>query len=234
MNGIRGPSRPLFWGAAVCLAALCVLSAAENSLHRANLTVESASSQPPPTTKSTPENTTSHPSENTTLTPEPKTTLTPEPKTTLTPEPKTEPTTRPPAPESCEVHTNCTSCVESKNTTCFWTVCNDGGYCSENATTPNCTVVNISSNCLVEPTTSPAPTNSSAKPSPPVSTVPTVTTIVTSGVPNTTVIPTPSTRKSTFDAASFIGGIVLVLSVQAVVFFLYKFCKSKERNYHTL
>ncbi|KAG7460864.1 hypothetical protein MATL_G00203480 [Megalops atlanticus] len=41
-------------------------------------------------------------------------------------------------------------------------------------------------------------------------------------------------KKSTFDAASFIGGIVLVLGLQAVVFFLYKFCKSKDRNYHTL
>ncbi|XP_031820297.1 sialomucin core protein 24 isoform X2 [Sarcophilus harrisii] len=171
MNGIRGPSRPLFWGAAACLAALCVLSAAQNTTHTAN-PKESASS-PPPTTKSTPENTTSHPPESTTLAPQPK--------TTLTPEPKTEPaTTRAPAPESCEVHTNCTSCVESKNTTCFWTVCNGGGYCSENATAPNCTVVNISSNCLVEPTISPSPTNSTAKPSPPVSTVPAVTTVVTS------------------------------------------------------
>ncbi|XP_054249007.1 sialomucin core protein 24 [Indicator indicator] len=49
-----------------------------------------------------------------------------------------------------------------------------------------------------------------------------------------TVTPAPSSRKSTFDAASFIGGIVLVLGLQAVVFFLYKFCKSKDRNYHTL
>ncbi|NXN54359.1 MUC24 protein, partial [Rynchops niger] len=51
---------------------------------------------------------------------------------------------------------------------------------------------------------------------------------------NATVTPAPSSRKSTFDAASFIGGIVLVLGLQAVVFFLYKFCKSKDRNYHTL
>ncbi|NWS60441.1 MUC24 protein, partial [Chunga burmeisteri] len=51
---------------------------------------------------------------------------------------------------------------------------------------------------------------------------------------NATVTPAPSPRKSTFDAASFIGGIVLVLGVQAVVFFLFKFCKSKDRNYHTL
>ncbi|CAB1340052.1 unnamed protein product [Coregonus sp. 'balchen'] len=47
--------------------------------------------------------------------------------------------------------------------------------------------------------------------------------------------PSPAPHKnSTFDAASFIGGIVLVLGLQAVLFFLYKFCKSKDRNYHTL
>lgn len=50
-----------------------------------------------------------------------------------------------------------------------------------------------------------------------------------------TVVPTSAPSKSsTFDAASFIGGIVLVLGLQALVFFLYKFCKSKDRNYHTL
>ncbi|XP_048858273.1 sialomucin core protein 24 [Brienomyrus brachyistius] len=51
----------------------------------------------------------------------------------------------------------------------------------------------------------------------------------------TTMAPSKAPQKSsTFDAASFIGGIVLVLGLQAVVFFLYKFCKSKDRNYHTL
>ncbi|XP_059211894.1 sialomucin core protein 24 isoform X1 [Centropristis striata] len=48
------------------------------------------------------------------------------------------------------------------------------------------------------------------------------------------VVPTAAPHKNTFDAASFIGGIVLVLGLQAVIFFLYKFCKSKDRNYHTL
>ncbi|XP_017278832.1 sialomucin core protein 24 isoform X2 [Kryptolebias marmoratus] len=51
-------------------------------------------------------------------------------------------------------------------------------------------------------------------------------------MPNTTTA--PPHKNSTFDAASFIGGIVLVLGLQAVIFFLYKFCKSKDRNYHTL
>ncbi|XP_061668000.1 sialomucin core protein 24 isoform X1 [Syngnathoides biaculeatus] len=41
-------------------------------------------------------------------------------------------------------------------------------------------------------------------------------------------------KSSTFDAASFIGGIVLVLGLQAVLFFFYKFSKSKDRNYHTI
>ncbi|XP_028295747.1 sialomucin core protein 24 isoform X2 [Gouania willdenowi] len=53
----------------------------------------------------------------------------------------------------------------------------------------------------------------------------------TTSATNTTVSPQ---KNATFDAASFIGGIVLVLGLQAVVFFLYKFCKSKDRNYHTL
>ncbi|XP_036621805.1 sialomucin core protein 24 [Trichosurus vulpecula] len=215
MNGMRGPSRPLFWAVVACLAALCVLSAAQSPAPTANST-ESSSVQP-------------------TTTPSVKPTSEPSPKPTAEPSPK--PTTKPTptqAPESCEVHTNCTSCVESKNATCFWTVCDGSAYCSEHAATPNCTVVNSSSNCVVGPTASPSPTNSTAKPSPAVPTIPAVTTVVTPGAQNVTVIPTPSTRKSTFDAASFIGGIVLVLSVQAVVFFLFKFCKSKERNYHTL
>ncbi|XP_054474525.1 sialomucin core protein 24 isoform X1 [Anoplopoma fimbria] len=50
----------------------------------------------------------------------------------------------------------------------------------------------------------------------------------------TTIAPSPAPHKNTFDAASFIGGIVLILGLQAVIFFLYKFCKSKDRNYHTL
>ncbi|XP_014886729.1 sialomucin core protein 24 isoform X2 [Poecilia latipinna] len=60
----------------------------------------------------------------------------------------------------------------------------------------------------------------------------TTTTPASTLAPNTTTV--APHKNSTFDAASFIGGIVLVLGLQAVIFFLYKFCKSKERNYHTL
>ncbi|KAM5165187.1 sialomucin core protein 24 [Mantella aurantiaca] len=56
----------------------------------------------------------------------------------------------------------------------------------------------------------------------------------TVSVPTTLVPTTSPSKKNTFDAASFIGGIVLVLGIQAVIFFLYKFCKAKDRNYHTL
>uniref|UniRef100_A0A670YFX4 CD164 molecule like 2 n=1 Tax=Pseudonaja textilis TaxID=8673 RepID=A0A670YFX4_PSETE len=37
-----------------------------------------------------------------------------------------------------------------------------------------------------------------------------------------------------FDSASFIGGIVLVLSIQAVAFFVVKFLRSKDNTYQTL
>ncbi|XP_014849413.1 PREDICTED: sialomucin core protein 24 isoform X3 [Poecilia mexicana] len=60
----------------------------------------------------------------------------------------------------------------------------------------------------------------------------TTTTPASTLAPNTTTV--APHKNSTFDAASFIGGIVLVLGLQAVIFFLYKFCKSKDRNYHTL
>ncbi|XP_021456386.1 sialomucin core protein 24 isoform X3 [Oncorhynchus mykiss] len=66
-------------------------------------------------------------------------------------------------------------------------------------------------------------------------TVPVSDTTTASNSTASPVGPSPAPHKNaTFDAASFIGGIVLVLGLQAVLFFLYKFCKSKDRNYHTL
>ncbi|NWU55485.1 MUC24 protein, partial [Dromas ardeola] len=101
------------------------------------------------------------------------------------------------------------STTESSNTTT-----------ASSATTPHPTIVNITNvtTHAPQPTTAVTPATR------------------TTSIPgtNATVTPAPSSRKSTFDAASFIGGIVLVLGLQAVVFFLYKFCKSKDRNYHTL
>ncbi|KAM6355474.1 sialomucin core protein 24 [Podargus strigoides] len=111
---------------------------------------------------------------------------------------------------------------------------------SSNATTPSSNATTPSSNATTA-TSAPTAHTTIANITNVTTHAPLPTTAVTSAtkttsIPgtNATVTPAPSPRKSTFDAASFIGGIVLVLGLQAVVFFLYKFCKSKERNYHTL
>ncbi|XP_069707802.1 sialomucin core protein 24 [Phaenicophaeus curvirostris] len=118
---------------------------------------------------------------------------------------------------------------------------------SSNVTTPSSNVTTASSNTTTpssNTTTASSPTTAHTAianvtnvtthaPLPTTASTATTTTTSTPGT-NATVTPAPSPRKSTFDAASFIGGIVLVLGLQAVIFFLYKFCKSKDRNYHTL
>ncbi|NXU18329.1 MUC24 protein, partial [Pardalotus punctatus] len=101
---------------------------------------------------------------------------------------------------------------------------------SSNATTASSNATTASSNA----TTATNVTNATTHAPPPRTTVTSATTTPTTAGSNTTVAPVPGPRKSTFDAASFIGGIVLVLGLQAVIFFLYKFCRSKDRNYHTL
>ncbi|CAM4675921.1 unnamed protein product [Caretta caretta] len=45
---------------------------------------------------------------------------------------------------------------------------------------------------------------------------------------------TPEFRPPGFNSASFVGGIVLVLSIQAVFYFIVKFLKSKDSTYQTL
>ncbi|XP_009324700.1 PREDICTED: sialomucin core protein 24 [Pygoscelis adeliae] len=111
---------------------------------------------------------------------------------------------------------------------------------SSNTTTPPANTTTASSNTT---TASPATTahttianitNVTTHAPLPTTTITSATTTTSIPGTNATVTPAPSPRKSTFDAASFIGGIVLVLGLQAVVFFLYKFCRSKDRNYHTL
>nr|XP_040144121.1 CD164 sialomucin-like 2 protein isoform X4 [Ictidomys tridecemlineatus]XP_040144122.1 CD164 sialomucin-like 2 protein isoform X4 [Ictidomys tridecemlineatus] len=44
----------------------------------------------------------------------------------------------------------------------------------------------------------------------------------------------PEAHSSGFDGASFIGGVVLVLSLQAVAFFVLRFLKAKDSTYQTL
>uniref|UniRef100_UPI0037E92F9C sialomucin core protein 24 isoform X2 n=1 Tax=Semicossyphus pulcher TaxID=241346 RepID=UPI0037E92F9C len=91
----------------------------------------------------------------------------------------------------------------------------------------NCTNATCAGNGTVVTTVAPTPSSNIS--------IPTAAPATTAGKTTTTpVAPSPAPHKNTFDAASFIGGIVLVLGLQAVIFFLYKFCKSKDRNYHTL
>ncbi|XP_005617773.1 CD164 sialomucin-like 2 protein isoform X2 [Canis lupus baileyi] len=52
---------------------------------------------------------------------------------------------------------------------------------------------------------------------------------VTTGSP---LVPEP--HSSGFDGASFIGGVVLVLSLQAAAFFILRFLKAKDSTYQTL
>ncbi|XP_034815107.1 CD164 sialomucin-like 2 protein isoform X1 [Pan paniscus] len=52
---------------------------------------------------------------------------------------------------------------------------------------------------------------------------------VTTGSP-----PVPEAHSPGFDGASFIGGVVLVLSLQAVAFFVLHFLKTKDSTYQTL
>ncbi|XP_063351646.1 sialomucin core protein 24 isoform X1 [Pelmatolapia mariae] len=158
--------------------------------------------------------------------------------------------------DGCSGLTSCDKCVEVAE--CHWANCSSilgcynvtlkGNDSCSNASCSGFVPVPTSSKNTTNPTTTPhttvVPTTSNSTTTEN-GTSTTTTTInpptthsnssSTSTVTVTTVSPTTAPHKnSTFDAASFIGGIVLVLGLQAVIFFLYKFCKSKDRNYHTL
>ncbi|NWV60686.1 MUC24 protein, partial [Malurus elegans] len=105
---------------------------------------------------------------------------------------------------------------------------------SSNTTTASSTVTTASSTVTTASSNTTTASSNTTTASSNTTTASSATTTHTPIGSNTTVAPVPGPRKSTFDAASFIGGIVLVLGLQAVIFFLYKFCRSKDRNYHTL
>ncbi|XP_006029976.1 sialomucin core protein 24 [Alligator sinensis] len=154
------------------------------------------------------------------------------------------------SPISSQLHCKWINCSKGLNYSCVnatefnsteFANCSDILHCVGNysavttvpplSTTMHTTTITTTIAANVTNSTSPA----SPSTAPHAATSTSVTTITSTPGANTTVIPPkPSPRKSTFDAASFIGGVVLVLGLQAVIFFLYKFCKSKDRNYHTL
>ncbi|NP_001038256.1 sialomucin core protein 24 precursor [Danio rerio] len=143
------------------------------------------------------------------------------------------------ADEVCSTFHGCDACENV--TLCQWMNCTDGFQCvnsSHENQTANC----VSANCTEPPvasTVNPVTTSSTNATTNATTVIPTIPVTPTrNGTDtNSTTTASPTTapsKTSTFDAASFIGGIVLVLGLQAVIFFLYKFCKSKDRNYHTL
>ncbi|XP_055490946.1 sialomucin core protein 24 isoform X2 [Leucoraja erinacea] len=141
--------------------------------------------------------------------------------------------------ENCVDFHDCKTCnvnVTKANTSCQWQICigvSEGCVANVSA---NCTEMNETM-CAVPTMSTPVPTPTKSTPGVTVVTLtPNTTSLTTTpGTTNgTTTAPPLPHRNSTFDAASFIGGIVLVLGLQAVIFFAVKFCKSKDRNYHTL
>ncbi|XP_015211662.1 sialomucin core protein 24 isoform X2 [Lepisosteus oculatus] len=138
------------------------------------------------------------------------------------------------APNTTASNGSCQNVTDTPGTGCK--VLNESCAVTPNATvTPTSIPTTTSTTVRTTPTpVTSVPINSSTTESPTTSCHVTATTAPANST-KTTALPTPAPRKrATFDAASFIGGIVLVLGLQAVIFFLYKFCKSKDRNYHTL
>ncbi|XP_063773171.1 sialomucin core protein 24 isoform X2 [Pseudophryne corroboree] len=153
------------------------------------------------------------------------------------------------ATDLCENQKTCSDCYNV--TDCHWV------KSSNNETVPpsNCTSESTNGSCIATGASTVAPVTAAptANTTNHTSTVPASTSTSATAINATTITPASSTtnsftspsnttavtptsspKKNTFDAASFIGGVVLVLGIQAVVFFLYKFCKAKDRNYHTL
>ncbi|XP_040284791.1 sialomucin core protein 24 isoform X3 [Bufo bufo] len=133
--------------------------------------------------------------------------------------------------EVCEGAVNCSACNIISG--CMWAKCINATAAPSTEAPTTITSAGAATTNVTNTTTSTstpaATTNSSAAPASSTA----QSSATTSLKPSPVTTPSPI-KKNTFDAASFIGGIVLVLGVQAVVFFLYKFCKAKDRNYHTL
>ncbi|NXT10116.1 C16L2 protein, partial [Prunella fulvescens] len=133
---------------------------------------------------------------------------------------------------SCEV---CTAGSHSHNgTDCVWLGCGTpeepgAGSCVQrgSAARGTCALYNSSALCRALKSHTEEPPRSHSKEPVTHSTRTTTTT-------SAPLTGSPELRPPGFDAASFIGGIVLVLCVQAVAFFVIKFIKSKDSTYQTL
>ncbi|NXI82022.1 MUC24 protein, partial [Rhipidura dahli] len=157
-------------------------------------------------------------------------------------------TAKPSEYEACQAEIQCSSSpltsVPSSSSNTTVAPSNTTTAPSNTTTAPSNTTTAPSNTTTASSNTTTAPSNTTTAHTPTANVtnatthapLPTITSATTTPTPSgtTTVAPVPVPHKSTFDAASFIGGIVLVLGLQAVIFFLYKFCRSKDRNYHTL
>ncbi|XP_034610203.1 CD164 sialomucin-like 2 protein isoform X2 [Trachemys scripta elegans] len=144
----------------------------------------------------------------------------------------------------CKQLEPCERCIEgdaSRNITgCVWMRCGAAeepgpGSCigKGEATKETCSIYNVTATCPARRSPTKEPPHASTKETQHASTKePEILTPgTTAGPPRTA---TPEFRPPGFDSASFVGGIVLVLSVQAVFYFIVKFLKSKDSTYQTL
>ncbi|XP_064408219.1 CD164 sialomucin-like 2 protein isoform X3 [Latimeria chalumnae] len=137
--------------------------------------------------------------------------------------------------DSCE---KCISREPSQNLTdCVWVLCEAGNSSCTLRTEvkEECSVYNETDMCSVERFT---PVSLTIKPATSVlkallSTTKRTPTSTTETSP-TSPADVPEFDNSSFNTASFIGGIVLVLGLQAVCYFVIKFMKSKDSTYQTL
>ncbi|KAJ6663406.1 hypothetical protein lerEdw1_009485 [Lerista edwardsae] len=146
---------------------------------------------------------------------------------------------------ACKELGTCEKCIEGNSTLnisdCVWMYCKESekesgaGSCvgkGEKAK-EKCSFYNATTTCKAPKMTTKEPPHPTTKEPPRPSTKePEVRT------PGTTtsspLTGSPEFHPPGFDSASFIGGIVLVLSIQTVIFFVVKFLRSKDSTYQTL
>ncbi|XP_062818342.1 CD164 sialomucin-like 2 protein isoform X2 [Anolis carolinensis] len=148
----------------------------------------------------------------------------------------------------CKELESCDKCIEgaaSQNiTNCVWMDCQESpekpgiGSCVEKGepAKEKCSFVNATAMCEApRSATTEAPSRPTKEPPEPSSQKPEIVTFgPTASSPPPPLTSSPEFHPPGFDSASFIGGMVLVLSIQAVIFFVVKFLRSKDSTYQTL
>ncbi|XP_078279048.1 CD164 sialomucin-like 2 protein isoform X2 [Rhinoraja longicauda] len=126
-------------------------------------------------------------------------------------------------PAECAELESCGPCITGDAalnlTDCVWVRCESETFClaKDKNNLTDCTVFSESSMCEAIITTKEA-------------------SAITEEADTTSEVPTtaPVYSPSTFDPASFIGGMVLILGAEAAFFFAIKFFKARDGTYQTL